>query len=485
MLVLELRFPSGRYHATPWGRHVNEGVPEWPPSPYRLVRAMYDTWRRKRPGWPEDEVATVLAALASAPPMFQLPPSGASHTRSFLSKNTKVETDRTLIFDAFVTVQPSDSVLIGWPDVRLEREDESRLAELLLLLNYLGRSESWVEAGVRGGSVPPDWNCFPANGAVRAGGQEIVPVACPVPAADYEADLVKPKGKGRPSSATWMGALAWSTVDLFKSTRSDPPAFRYVPYLRPSNCFDVPPVALARRQDPVIHGVLFALESKVLPPVTSTLEVAERVRRKLMGIHRRIVGDPALASPRFSGKNSDGRPLAGHSHVYFLPLDRDGDGRLDHLLTVCREPLDRDERTALDRLDSVWQRDGRPDVRLFQLQWGARADLCPPRRVFTSATPFVPPRHHKPSRGSLADWLLSEIWREAVNHGLPQPTGAKPIERLVCGGRAVRWIEFRRNRKDDLARLGYGFELEFAEPVVGPIALGRNSHFGMGLFLPK
>lgn len=484
MLVLELRFPSGRYHATPWGRHVNEGVPEWPPSPYRLVRAVYDTWRRKRPNWSDDNVAGILGALASTPPMFQLPPSGASHTRSFLSKNTKVETDRTLIFDAFVTLQPSDSVVIGWPDVRLEREDESRLAELLLLLNYLGRSESWVEAGVHDGPVARKWNCFPATGATRAGGQEIVPVACPVSSADYEVDLVKPKGKDRPGAATWMDALAWSTGDLFKSTRSDPPALQYVPYLRPSNCFDTPPVAFPRRRDPVINGVLFALESKVLPPVTSTLEVAERVRRTLMGIHRRIAGDPALVSPQFSGKSSDGRPLEGHRHVYLLPLDRDGDGRLDHLLAVCREPLDRDELAALDRLDSVWQRDGRPDIRVFSLRWGGRADLCPPRRTFTSATPFVPPRHHKPSRGSLTDWLLSEIRREAANHSLPHPTGAKPIERLVCGGRAIRWIEFRRNRKDDPARLGYGFELEFPEEVTGPVALGYGAHLGLGLFLP-
>jgi CRISPR-associated protein Csb2 len=484
MLVLDLRFPSGRYHATPWGRHVNEGVPEWPPSPYRLVRALYDTWRRKRPDWPEHEVAAALAALASAAPVFRLPRSGASHTRSFLSKNTKVETDRTLIFDAFVTVQPSDMVLIGWPDVRLGSDDETRLSELLTLLNYLGRSESWVEAGVHDGADTPEWNCFPATGGVQAGEQEIVPVACPIPAADYKPDPAKPRGKGQPSAATWMDALAWSTADLFKSTLSDPPALRYVPYLRQSNCFDLPPVVAATRREPVIHGVLFALESKVLPPVTSTLEVAERVRRKLMGIHRRIVGDPAFVSPRFSGKSPDGRPLAGHRHVYLLPLDNDADGRLDHLLAVCREPLDRDERTALDRLDSVWQRDGRPDIRLFPLQWGTREDLCQPGRLFRSATPFVPPRYHKPSRGSPADWLLSEIQREAVNHGLPEPIGATPIERLVCGGRTVRWIEFRRNRKDDPARLGFGLELEFSEDVTGPVALGYGAHFGMGLFLP-
>jgi len=30
-VTIKLNFPAGRYHATPWGRHVNEGVAEWPP----------------------------------------------------------------------------------------------------------------------------------------------------------------------------------------------------------------------------------------------------------------------------------------------------------------------------------------------------------------------------------------------------------------------------------------------------------------------
>ena len=34
-----LTFPGGQFHATPWGHHVNEALPEWPPSPWRLLRA--------------------------------------------------------------------------------------------------------------------------------------------------------------------------------------------------------------------------------------------------------------------------------------------------------------------------------------------------------------------------------------------------------------------------------------------------------------
>lgn len=32
MPVLEIFFLAERYHATAWGRNVNEGEPEWPPS---------------------------------------------------------------------------------------------------------------------------------------------------------------------------------------------------------------------------------------------------------------------------------------------------------------------------------------------------------------------------------------------------------------------------------------------------------------------
>jgi len=75
MLLIELAFLAGRYHATPWGRHVNEGVCEWPPSPYRLIRALYDVWKRKRPEWREQRVAELLEVLASAAPSYHIPPA--------------------------------------------------------------------------------------------------------------------------------------------------------------------------------------------------------------------------------------------------------------------------------------------------------------------------------------------------------------------------------------------------------------------------
>ena len=57
MTTIRLVFAAGRYHGTPWGRHVNEGVPEWPPSPVppAALRALYDVWQRKCGDLPEKE----------------------------------------------------------------------------------------------------------------------------------------------------------------------------------------------------------------------------------------------------------------------------------------------------------------------------------------------------------------------------------------------------------------------------------------------
>jgi CRISPR-associated protein Csb2 len=160
-------------------------VPESPPSPYRLLRAVYDTWKRKRADWPERRLEPILRKLASRPPVFQLPPARAAHTRSFLNQNERDPAKKSLIFDAFVVLDPEVRILAGWPDVMLEGHEQSDLAELLGLINYIGRSESWVKAAIVPGLGRDDWNSRPSvENAVDSANIESVPVACPSPPAE-------------------------------------------------------------------------------------------------------------------------------------------------------------------------------------------------------------------------------------------------------------------------------------------------------------
>src|SRR6266568_1707158 len=147
-MQIELRLLTGRYHATPWGRHVNEAVAEWPPSPYRLVRALLDAWHRRSPELARADVEELLARLAAQPPRVWLPPARASHTRSFLRQGGEKESDKSLVFDGFVVVDPSARVVFEWDEVLVELLAQT-CDQLLRGVQYLGRSEAWAELRLR------------------------------------------------------------------------------------------------------------------------------------------------------------------------------------------------------------------------------------------------------------------------------------------------------------------------------------------------
>ena len=226
------------------------------------------------------------------------------------------------------------------------------------------------------------------------------------------------------------------------------------------------------------------MSSAVLPSVKDTLPFAERIRAKLMGIHKRIMnGDPGAVSRLFSGKDQEGVPLKGHKHVYYQPLDMDGDGRLDRLSITSPEPFSRSELAALDRLKSIWQPDGRPDVK-FVLVSLLPDKPCQVSAKWVSATPFVTKRHYRRGRGRFDEWLRSEIVKECHFHTLPVPKRVEFIPTTMTGMRKIRWAEFIRSRKKSDPLRGYGCILEFDSPINGPLAIGAGCHFGLGLFKP-
>src|SRR5947209_2960160 len=118
-LSVALSFPAGRFHATPWGHHVNEGRTEWPPSPWRLLRALVAVWKRKLPGVPlvEENIEGLLTALASQPPTFHLPLATLGHTRHYMPLGSTNANERTKVFDAFVSLDPRQEVVFHWADL--------------------------------------------------------------------------------------------------------------------------------------------------------------------------------------------------------------------------------------------------------------------------------------------------------------------------------------------------------------------------------
>src|SRR5438477_7180210 len=147
-VIFQLTFPAGRFHATPWGHHVNEGLPEWPPSPWRLLRALVATWKRKlgSESLVQTHLPIVLAELAQRKPEFALPPATLGHTRHFMPLKFPDQGDRTKVFDAFVSLSPDSEVVVHWPETTLSEAGQQTLDLVLSHLGYFGRAESWSAA---------------------------------------------------------------------------------------------------------------------------------------------------------------------------------------------------------------------------------------------------------------------------------------------------------------------------------------------------
>ncbi|MGE5541962.1 MAG: type I-U CRISPR-associated protein Csb2, partial [Bacillota bacterium] len=145
MTAISILFTAGGYHATPWGRHVNEGAVEWPPSPWRLMRALIASWKMTMPEVSEQRMQRLISALSS-PPDFGLPPATVAHTRHYMPLYGTTAS-KTMVLDAYVVLPRKEPVLVMWKE-DLPPEDERLLGRLLANLPYFGRAESWCQAGL-------------------------------------------------------------------------------------------------------------------------------------------------------------------------------------------------------------------------------------------------------------------------------------------------------------------------------------------------
>jgi CRISPR-associated protein Csb2 len=519
--VLELRFPAGQYHATPWAHHVNEGVVEWPPSPFRILRALLATGFTKL-GWPPDGPPPIarrlIERLASCAPDFALPTIGLGHSRHYVDAEGK----KPLILDAFAWV--GDGVVeVRWP-IELDSEERRLLDELARNLGYLGRAESWVEARLVSSPVGPRNDlCSPSRGGPRGPGWEPVRVLLPVTAeayAEWRAEQVgrieaeHSSGSAKLSKAAQQKlakALAPYPVDLIAALCVDtgvlqaqgwtaaPGSQEQVYYRRASaQSTSVPTRVVPSRLDTPRHA-LFALATpsrseSALPPLHRVFPQGRLFHRALASvIGKRMAGDPVLAA-MLLGREGGGPSRAGHRHAHLLHLDLGGTQRLDHVLVWVPGGIDERAQEALAWLRSTYMKGGVGELQVSLAGLGdaemmrrtappygdALVKVLGPRGgaiEWVSATPYVAPRFVKPSG---KDTIEGQVRADCASRGLPSISAVELLAPDVS--RAMRHFVLSDERYAPPQPVRHGVRIRFEAPVEGPICLGYGAHAGLGRF---
>lgn len=518
MTVLELRFPAGRYHATPWGRHVNEGAVEWPPSPWRIVRALIATWylkARKDEEVPERTIRALADALSQSP-VFRLPRATTAHTRHYMPYNEGKNEKTTKVFDTFVQLSERDTVLVGW-DMALPPEQLSALKTLAGRLGYLGRAESLVEASVLEGVVAIEPNAAPlAEGMPLPPKTELVRLLAPMTPEDYKtwrtdflaANVLPTDGTKRVSKKAkapevpddLFAALHAETGELQSAGWNLPPGALFVNYARREDAFALATRSRAPRKGPLPTVARYALISTVAPSITQAVSVADRVHGALCKWSDQGKGRATV----FTGLGDDGKPSVNHRHAHvFCEADGLRDA-ITHVTVWAEMGFDENASLALRRLNKVWGHGGH-DIRLVLHGIGQAGDfkdctLFGQSKTWRSLTPFVSTRHAKTFRDGrpkmdASGWQVGscahDLLRLLALH--PQGTAAtvkqfdeneRPFQ---FGSRCLRSLQFQTIRQEGGGNRGNGsgnaFIITFPEPVSGPLALGYGAHFGLGLFV--
>lgn len=434
MITLVFRFPHGRYTATPWGEP--RGSVELPPSLWRLLRALYATWRYRLPGLDEAAVHELLGTLAQ-PPAFDVP--------------------RHFVRDGSAVFERDAELAVHW-SVDLTGDQHETLSLLARSVPYLGRADSRCQ-----GRVDPEWRPTGHDGW------------SPVDIADSVAPDTTATALLVPTLPLAVDTLLAIPADVRGRGLPLPAGTRLLGYQR-----DPRPAPTTR-----VTAVLFAVAMVDRPPAAAMVAYTDLLRQAALsrlGRLRARPDDTVLGGRTASSDVMD----SGHAHAHYLPVLR-GD-RLDGLLVWAPTGLPDDEFKALTAVrelrGSAW-----PPLHLRPHGVGAVTDLAPsltrPARDFVSVTPFTASRHTKRHTDDhLATFFATEIVRELDHRNLPRPTAV-----TVLHADTAPWLRYRlsagqRSPQGRGGRPSAFLRLAFADPLRGPLALGHLSHFGLGLFHP-
>lgn len=536
MLAIELAFPTGRYHATPWGKHVNEGATEWPPSPWRILRALLSTWHLKaRDQVAPEEMQALIERMAESLPRYQLRSATSAHSRHYMPPTNTDNSSKT--FDSFLHLGAGGTISVMWPEVALDPHQQRVLAALLPKLGYLGRAESLVEARLC--DAVGDADCFAPgdDDQVDEDKYQLTRTLAPLSPSAYaswraqaladqeHAQLAQKRAKaasrGKPIDkvkltakdrraceelfpGSLFDALHAETPALHRAGWSRPPGTRWVTYARPRGIVQthIAPRPRPTRTTSIPHVARFAVSSNVPPRFTHALPIAERVRQSLLSYYnkKKREGEALDAPAVFTGRDQN-TPRRDHQHAYILPEADPRSGAISHITIYAPMGFDARAQLALESLSRLWRREA--TVNLVLIGMGDCEHFTGPSaidsscRLFGAAetwishTPFVATRHAKPDKrdrhGRVIGSPEHDLVRLLEQAGFPTPAEVAPIPDTELGGAPVRWREFRIQRKSGGGSRGpvggRGYKLRFPEPVSGPIALGYGAHFGLGTFV--
>ena len=362
--IIQITLLSGRYHAHVWGeaQHAMAG-PEWPPSPWRLLRTIAACWfdAPEPPCSPECRDLLLERLGRAGAPKIWLPAVSFSELPLYqpvtLDKTEKLSSveaaqsvrktrsvrepnSRALHFDHFAVLASSDIYMAFSAD--LSEDDRLRLSAILAYGRYFGRSESRALFRLAAPKWRPDdyYEVEAANSAslLRDGSRRTVLVTT----AQFRAsDLWQVRSAEKVESKIITNASASRqelhpghlVESLIKARKPIPDGTEWAQYWMPRGGIlnqlpgrKAPPKPRPARPAAELR---FRLFRRVPIPISDTVLLARDFRNQAVARYHDGTGRHSVL---LSGRTDDGGISRGHCHAFYLPRPASAGGFIDRMI---------------------------------------------------------------------------------------------------------------------------------------------------------
>lgn len=513
MVVIEVQLLSGRYHAHVWGEsQFAMAGPEWPPSPWRLLRALAAAWfaGQSRVSSEADRDALLETLGQADPPELWLPKS-SFHEIRYYQPIRMGGSDRVLHHDLFAIPEGGRF----WFSFNVPLNDSQRglLSELLRRFRYFGRSESRARLCLADLSEPPDGvqRVVPRDPTQQGSDVVYRRVLCAAPdfrPSDLWAVRDDASGKAKPAESRKKESRELASGDdpsaraeahpphlvdrLIEKKMPLPSGARWVEYAVPATILvqgiGPRPRPVKPQPEVKVSEICFRLSRRIPIPVQSLVAVARKFRDAVVARHRENAGTHSLT---LTGREADGSVARGHRHAYYLPRLSEGRPTIDSLIVHIPEGCV--TRAELDALLSVSRIhvDGSAYPISVVPERILHQPLCRQEATrWRSVTPFIPPLHHRLHRDQTS--VEEQVAVAAERHCGVRPSSVQVTTGPGGLGRVSPMVAHEYFDDVDITsrrwvltrRLGFWLEITFAEPVLLDVPLGGDAHFGAGQFKP-
>lgn len=500
--VIEVELLAGRYHAHIWGEsQFAMAGPEWPPSPWRLLRALASAWFSDTGLSSEKEDRDrLLENLAHAGPPELWLPKTSFHEIRYYQPVRKGGLDRVRHHDFFAV--PEGGRFWFKFDVSLACRERCLLRRLLSRLRYLGRTESRARLRVVHDTEPPPriervtpFQTEPSRGdqphPERSATNKVYrSVLCAKE--DFRAYHLWAV-PNECTEYTPTAAYPPHLVDTLLDHKMPlPPGARWVEYELPDGLIvhEIPPRSKVGESRPPINvaEIRFRLCRRIPIPLRLLIPVARAFRDAAVARHRALTPAHSLT---LTGRKPDGTIARGHRHAYYLPRLSETGAVEGLTVRVPQGSLTREELSALLAVDHI-RVDGSP-YPITVIPEATIAESTPPQpaRRWVSTTPFLPPvrRRSQQHRCNLEEAVLLSmehlgLGRPASLRRAPGPAGHGSISPLLSHQYLVNVGDTYGRRWIFTKRSAFWLELIFDYPVLLDLPVGADSHFGAGQFKP-